>query len=146
MAYIAYAAFNAFPRYAEMDYASDNPQIGEALKRIAFINIKKVPGGKSSYPPEIAAHFRRNRALLLRQIELYSPDVVIGGGTLRHFYSDLGLSDSMFNKDRSAWHCTAGDRLLIHANHPAQRGSVSRYVDDIGAIIKKNWPVNVRAI
>lgn len=138
MAYITYSVFNGFPAYDEMDYATNNPAIGNSLGRIAFINIKKLPGGKSSYEPEIAAHHRKNRSLLLRQVEVLAPEIIIGGRTLHHFFSDFGLEHSMFNKDRSAWFCRHEGRLFIHAYHPARRGSLSRYVDEIAGIIRED--------
>ena len=137
MAYIAYSVFNGFPLFEGMDYATKNPAIAEALKSVASINIKKTPGKTSSYLPEIAAHFQQNRALLVRQVKLLAPRVIIAGGTLRHFYSEFGLSDSAFNKERSAWFCEQGGVLYIHANHPAQRRAKGRYIDDIVSIIKE---------
>lgn len=138
MAYIAYSVSNGFLRFEEMDYATKNPAIAEALKGVASINIKKTPGKTSSYLPEISAHYIRNRALLNRQVSLLAPRVVIGGGTLRHFYTDFDLSDSSFNQERSAWFCQQGGVLYIHANHPAQRRAKARYIDDIVSIIRQH--------
>jgi len=137
MAYISFSVNSGFPAYEQMDYATDNPEIGEALKNIALINIKKTPGGTSSWLPEIAEHYHKNRALLMEQVSLLAPQVIIGGGTLGHFYDDFNLSDSSFNKERSSWFVEQQGVLYIHAYHPAHRRGKARYVDDIVSIIRQ---------
>ena len=139
MAYVSYSIANGFPGYDDMPWAASSAEVADSLKRIAIVNIKKSPGKKTSYPPEIARHYARNRSLLLRQIKILRPEIIIGGNTLFHFFADLELSAEDFNKERSAWFLSHSGTLFIHAAHPARRGSNRVYVDEIVSIIKENY-------
>ena len=141
VAYITYSVLNGFPSYGEIDKTIDLPTIGDSLKNIALINIKKLSGGTTSNSQEIDDHYRKHCSLLLRQIEVINPSIIIGGSTLHLLFADFGLDRSMFsklNEDASALYCRHAQRLFIDAYHPAQRGSRELYVDDIVQIIKKD--------
>ncbi|MBO0934149.1 hypothetical protein [Fibrella aquatilis] len=70
----AYGISNNFPPYAE---AQDADRKHEALKSIAFINVKKVCGGSSSNSAIIGEYIIKTRSLLLRQIQEIAPTIII---------------------------------------------------------------------
>lgn len=47
------------------------------LKRIAFVNLKKVPGGSTANTEEISKYVQNDALYLRSQIELYTPDIII---------------------------------------------------------------------
>ncbi|MBK6396686.1 MAG: hypothetical protein IPF75_00070 [Bacteroidetes bacterium] len=70
-----------------------NDTVFDIVKSIAFINVKKIAGGKSTLPTNLRNAYLLNQELLLKQIEVYKPDVVIGGGTMPLFLKDLNLEE-----------------------------------------------------
>ena len=70
---------------------------------IAFIELKKKPGGRQSVDGEIKKFVKRDRDLLKEQILLYSPDIVICCGRGEGKNAEL-LYDYVFdNPDKSKW-------------------------------------------
>jgi hypothetical protein len=69
------------------------------------------------------------RKLLVRQIEVYSPHIVIGGSTLHLLKNDLGITDD-HNLDFG--HFQKDGKLFLDTYHPAQlRKKTAWYVDKI---------------
>jgi hypothetical protein len=144
MAYVTYSVFNNFKNYSEIDYVTENSQVKEAIKRIAYINISKMPALSTSGGTDFASIYRQNRHLLLKQINGMKPDVIIGGSTLNMFYSDLGLRREEFTEAGHLTFCRKDDRLYIDAYHPSRREyqvKTSEYVDEIVSVIKTHSPV-----
>lgn len=143
MAYVAYAVFNNFRKWADILDVTDDPEVKAAIKRIAYINVNKVPALSTSGGTDLASLFRRNRRLLLKQINGMQPDVIIGGSTLYLFFEDFGLKREEFTDNGSVGFCRKEGRLYIEAHHPSQRNTVKRdvYVDDIVSVIKTHSPV-----
>lgn len=96
MAYVSYSVFNNYLPWSRIPYATEEAGVAHSLKNIAYINIKKFPGGKMSNLREIATFYKRYKHLLMQQIETINPNIVIGGGTLELFFDDLGLEAEMF--------------------------------------------------
>jgi hypothetical protein len=143
MAYVTFSVFNNFLVYADIRAAGNTSKIGESLKNISYINVSKLPGKSQSIPSQIAAHYRTNRSILLKQIMVINPDVVIGGSTLTLFLDDLGLTNEEFKPTGSLKFCVKAQRLYIDAYHPARRDhqvKTSDYVDEIVSVIKNHCP------
>lgn len=140
MAYVTYSVFNNYLPWSEIPYVSKDAKVRESLLSIAYINVKKFPGKKRSYNPEIAEYYGKYKGVLLNQITGINPEIIIGGSTLHLFFSDLGLQKTMFRSAGSASFCIHDGRLYIAAYHPSQRTiGKAKYVDDITTVIKKNW-------
>jgi hypothetical protein len=139
MAYVTYSVFNNYTNYSDIPYVTKDSKVGESLKNIAYINVNKFPGKRTSSPANVEFYYRRNRNVLKRQIDTINPDIVIGGNTLHLFFDDFGLKSDEFKSEGSASFCCQDGRLYIWAYHPAQ-WSVKKcaYVDDIVTVIKKN--------
>jgi hypothetical protein len=139
MAYITYSVFNGYPEWNDIPHVTKDPQVPGSLRRIAYINLNKGPGGKRSNAANIESYYRRNRHLLKRQVETMNPDIVIAGNVLHLFYDDLGLKHEDFTSEGSVDVCSKNGRMYINAYHPAYWCiKAQRYVEDIVAAIKKH--------
>jgi hypothetical protein len=77
------------------------------LKNIASINLKKIPGGAFTIKSELNNEAKKDIGLLKKQVELYSPDIILCGGqqvgTLIHEMKLFGEFDfENFDKIRLA--------------------------------------------
>jgi hypothetical protein len=90
---IIYTTYGILNRktWSEIEWISDNPKIVEAIEQIAFINIKKTPGGSVSYDNELTENYSDFKDIVIEQIELYSPNVIIGGNTIQFIKQDLEI-------------------------------------------------------
>ncbi|MCH8317609.1 MAG: hypothetical protein IIA88_03815, partial [Bacteroidetes bacterium] len=107
-----------------------------ALKSVAYINVKKLPGYPTSYDKVIENAYHKYKDILLKQIEYYIPDIIIGGSTLYNFFSNLGFSIEEMQQNKSVNYIIKDGKLFIDAYHPAQRPyrtgvSKEQYCNDI---------------
>lgn len=70
----AYGVLNDFPAYDKIEYQQKH----DALKSIAFINVKKTSGGAAANSDLINSYIVNSRELLHRQIDEISPTIIIG--------------------------------------------------------------------
>ena len=72
-----------------------------------------------SYMPNLQTCYERNKEMLLRQVEILSPNIVIGGYTLPLFFNGFGLSRSDFARvSKTVSVCHKNGRLYVDAYHP----------------------------
>jgi len=137
IAYVTHSVFSGFTHYRKLPSVSKDEEIRKSVKNIAYINVSKFPGKSKSDPSLLREAYDNYKDLLLQQIELFEPDVVIFGGTIDYFRSDLHL-EGEYEKKESAWYRVTAGRLYIQAYHPAQRNTADKvlYVNDIVEIIK----------
>ena len=136
--YVCYAILNGFLKCEDMDWIRDDPEMAEVLQRIAYINMKKLPG-KTTTPTDVLTEaYSRDKSLLLRQIETYEPNIIIGGHTLSYFHDDLGPGKLKKNKRGSLTTYQSEDQIYLDAHHPVQRQYTREvYVDDIVQAVKQ---------
>ncbi|MCM1071442.1 MAG: hypothetical protein NC301_09030 [Bacteroides sp.] len=115
----------------------------EALQGCAYINVNKMPAGKSS--KDLTDAFAKWEDIINAQILAYAPDVIIFGNTFQYFAGQSYIE----NKETLAgvpgmtdvYKTRIGGKetLLIHAYHPNQK-TISRqeYVDSILLAIRGN--------
>jgi hypothetical protein len=115
----------------------------EKLKSIAYINIKKKPGGSISFDAEIAAAYKENQKIIKQQIETYNPDIIIFGNTLSYIeksdFEGLEGAEKGVTEYGNHYYKT-NNKLYIHTWHPAVRGkgfNDKEYVMDIVNITRK---------
>jgi hypothetical protein len=102
--------------------AGSDSSVCKILKNITVINLKKIPGGKRTpnYEP-IKTAYNSYADLFKEQIELYQPQVIIGGNTLFMLKNNFGLSDLPVLGDVDCpYYIDAEHRLWIDAYHPGQ--------------------------
>ncbi len=141
IAYTSYAILNDCA-YDDMDDLQKdenvNDTVFDTVKSIAFINVKKVPGGKSTLPTNLRSAYLLNKELLLKQIEVCNPDVVIGGGTMPLFLRDLNLEEHKEEGNNLKYYIK-DSRVYIDAYHPSYpKGGLQEeeYVDVIARVFK----------
>lgn len=145
--YSTYGLLNDFVLWKNMPHIRNN-EVFEVIKKIAYVNVKKIPGHTSSNPHEIEQAYFANRDLLKRQINLYNPDIIIAGNTLQFFFNDLKIPiDNKVSNGKTAYY-PSRERLYIHAYHPSVRGrtiSEEDYCNDI-ILAGKVWIENRKKI
>ncbi len=146
MIYTSWGILNDFCLWDDMDNVERDPTMLDALKSIAYINVKKLPGYTTSHRTVIEYAYQQHKEILLKQIEYYNPDIIIGGSTLYNFYQDLGISREQLQRNDSVNYIIKGDKIFIEAYHPAQRSgttgvSQEKYCNDIINSVKI-WATN----
>ena len=136
--YTTYAILNNFQKYDDLSFIKDDPLMLNILKKMAIMNVQKFPAETTTNNNDISNAYIKHSSILLKQIETYNPDIVIGGNTLHNFIQDLGLGDIYKTYDEyDYW--IKDNRLYIEVEHPAFRGNEEakeEYVDDIVRISK----------
>jgi hypothetical protein len=97
------------------------------LSKIAFINVKKGSGGKSSNSNQIEKNYIENKEVLMRQIQGINPDVIINCSKVTQITIDLKQSGLY--------------KLVLEKGHPMAK-SPWKYVDDILNDFNTLYPKN----
>src|SRR6266487_2449747 len=71
--YINYGIWSGVHDWGEMPRLRNSEEIRNGLRKIAFINISKLPGLKSSPWVRIVEAYQKHRAVILDQIKTYNP-------------------------------------------------------------------------
>lgn len=130
--YVSYGILNNFMLFEEMDYISDDESMADVVKDIAVINVKKLPGYTHTHDSIIRNAYNQHKDVLLKQIEVYNPNIIIGGSTLSLFYNDLEIGEDNQKKYGSIHYAIKSSQLFISAYHPGQTQIIRRtYVNDI---------------
>ena len=141
--YASYGLLNNFIGYNDMAYIRNDLKMIEVVKRIAVINVKKLPGLTRTYDfGPIYTSYQRNKKLLHRQIDTYNPDIVIGGSTMHLFHEELGIIQEDIINLGSINFAIKSNKLYISAYHPGQT-QVTRdiYVNDIIKASQHFWNI-----
>lgn len=148
--YCSYGILNNFVKYSQMDYYNEGV-MKDILKKIAAINIQKLPAHTTSNDFEISSAYYSHKELLFKQIEIINPDIIIGGNTLKYFKNDLQFDKLQTSNTNEKYveHYFDEKRIYIDAYHPstfgAQAGwSKELYIDSIIETVEKwiKWKNN----
>jgi hypothetical protein len=138
--YSSYAIHNGMMPWDWIGYPDKEPEVVDALKNIAVMNILKIPGNTTTPPAKLKAGYNQHREILLRQLKTYNPDVIIGGNTLWHFHKDLELDKGEFCSDYEHEFWLKDGKVYIHCAHPSTTNRsekrIETYVDGITEIVK----------
>jgi hypothetical protein len=123
ISYIIQNKLTDFNIDAVISYDLNNPIFFNALKSIALINIKKIPGNTYSKPREIEKAYNEHKDLLKEQIETYNPNIVICGNTLQYFSMDNYFVKDNRKKLEHGKHnyYPLPERIYIQSYHPAYK-------------------------
>jgi len=137
MAYVSFSIANGFMKYSDIPYVTKDPAVRDALRTLAYINVKKFPGTTTSNGDEIRTYYERYKDFLHSQIEMIAPNVVIYGGTSHLFRHRLGLHH--FSSQPGGPDFVVKDGILhISAYHPNQRTMTKElYVEGIVETIRR---------
>jgi len=135
--YVTYSILNGFSSWNELDDTSENPDMIDVLRKIAYINLKKIPGETVSVPDVIQKAYEENKDIILKQIELCDPNMIIGGSTMSIIANDLGIGPLI---EKNGIKCFAtNEKIYIDAYHPNQKSIPQQiYCDSIINTIK-DW-------
>lgn len=150
MIYTTWGILNDFCQWQDMKDVRDDSDMLKALRSIAYINVKKIPGRTSSPQSEIEYAYEQHQDILHEQIRKYDPDIIICGATLFHFMPRLGIKREELISAGSVNYVIREKKIYIEAYHPAQRKSstgVSQkdYCNDIINLIK-NHVIHLKSI
>lgn len=142
--YISYQILNNFSKWKDISYIKDMPSMVGTLNRIAFINIKKDPGGAVSIEKELYEAYAKAREIIRQQIDLINPDIVICGNTLQYLSDDYNLKSLTNIPGYPLNYLKSTDRLFIDSYHPQflsrqNEDYKGEYFDEIIDIIEKWW-------
>lgn len=133
---IIYASYGITNRclWKDMDWIRDDTSMADVLKKIAYINVSKMPGYTKSDGKKIRSAYSNWRDILLEQIKMYEPQIIIFGYTFELFKNDLvGTDTEPIIRDEGVIHVYEKDGVkLLDVYHPNQR-IISRelYIDSI---------------
>jgi len=134
--YIAYGLFNGIDAFEDMPWIRDMDDPEGVLRRLAFVNAKKLPGvTRGASPAVVMEWFQRGKGIIKEQISAYSPEIVFGCSPHMPTLLDDRLKGSRDKKQSVGsadfvWH---DGILFVHVYHPGQT-QITRetYVDDAG--------------
>ncbi|OHX64320.1 hypothetical protein [Flammeovirga pacifica] len=141
--YATYGILNNFMEWGDLPEINQKNDVWKALKNIAYINIRKLPGESSSDERVISTAYAKHKDLLLHQIDTYQPDIIIGGNTLCHFYNDLKLDEIPPVKMGERIYYPTKEKIFIDAYHPSYVMKEEEYVDNI-ILAVKDWYYNYK--
>lgn len=126
--------------YKDMPYIREDKSMLDTLKDIAYINVDKMPGYRTTSSKELAQAYDQWKGIIEEQIRLYDPQVICFANTMWLFKKDWGIDEHTehetvsLGNDKYMQVYNKDGRLCLDTYHPSQR-VVSRenYID---AIIK----------
>lgn len=121
--YTTYGIFNNLD-WDHIDYLCKDPSIIDVLNKVAYINVKKVPGNSSANFKEIKDYYKKNKEAIHEQVEIINPEVIIFGNTFEFFEEDFFDMFGQLNKDTSSdslYKYYNEKYLLLWAYHPNNR-------------------------
>jgi hypothetical protein len=102
----------------------------KALSSIAYINVKKIPGGSKADNIALQQACNNYNSILEDQIKTYNPDVIICGNTLSFFPSTTILKrpknrKKTFSPNSGSKYCyyPLADKLYINTYHPSHKSA-----------------------
>lgn len=120
-------------RWDDLDDVPKKHDMALIMKKVAVINLKKLPGLTKSDMNVVAEAYIKHRDIIMEQIDALAPWIVIfAGSAIEPLKQDLGISDQKGVKEG---HCTIyvkNGRTYIAGYHPAQTQLTQQvYVDDM---------------
>lgn len=140
--YIMYGVKHNFS-YKNMAYISEDPEMGNILREVPWINISKMPGFKKSNPSNLVEAYKIWGNIVSRQISAFNTRIVIFGGTFDICKKDFILDSSKPIEVRQVGWVKIEvyeekDKIFINAPHPGfSYKKVEPYVDTVIDLIKK---------
>lgn len=140
--YISCGILNNFCLWSDMDDVQDDFEaMNSYLYKVAYINISKLPAlnpPRTNFSDIVSAYNKdkENDCIILKQIDAYQPDIIIGCGIHNLLAEDLEL----YQPDHKTGYRSKKYPNLIYigTNHPAQMSeSQQEYVDYVINVAKE---------
>lgn len=126
--YTTYGIFTEY-EYDDMGYYYE-PETYKYLFQIAYINLSKMPAYTTS--GDMTSKYHTWRDIVLKQMDLFQPNIVIFGGTFQYVKDDLGIDDNSLVHSEDNWKLNIyrhNNKLYIDTYHPGVRRSPRTYVN-----------------
>ena len=131
---------------SDVPYIHDDKSMVDLLKDIAYINIDKMPGYRTTSDAELAEAYEQWKDIVEEQIRLYDPQVICFANTMWLFKKDWGIDEHTkhesipLGNDKYMFVYRKDGRLCLDTYHPAQR-VVPRenYVDAIIKVVNESF-------
>ena len=141
--YVSFQILNNFTTWQKVNYIQDEPLMVSVLRKIAYINLKKEPGGAVSEDYRISEGYEKAKEILKTQIDLIKPDVIIGGNTIKYLKDDYNLTSFKKVEGYNLEYTSTKDCLFIDSYHPQYLSRQNEdfkgdYINEIVTIVK-NW-------
>ncbi len=125
--------------YNDMDYIRNNPEMGNVLLSVCWVNLSKMPRYTTSSDGRWRNAFRENWADIFEdQVKCYEPDVIVFGNTFSEvsdrFLTEGDSPEPVKAPDGRLYinkYYTKDGRLLVDAYHPGARITVEYWVDSL---------------
>lgn len=128
-------------KWSDVNWIKDEPKIVDVLEEIAFINIKKSPGGSVSNYNDLAEYYEKYKEITLEQIKAFKPNIIIGGNTIKFLINDLKIiypslkSEKYIDTTDLGIHSSIKDNLIVfdawHPQYPSRERKNENYFTDI---------------
>lgn len=131
--YINYGIWTGDDDWNYMPELRDSEEIRNGIRRIAYINISKLPGLKFTPPERIIEAYKKHRGLILDQIKTYAPDIIFACNPhVKMILEDLGSKESQWKRFGLSWSAQISTKQrLVWVDHPSQRSyKRADYVND----------------
>lgn len=120
---IVYATYGIFNEilWGNMGDFNKNQSIIDVLRKVAYINVKKIPGGGRAFWNVIRPYYLENKKAIHEQVNIINPNVIIFGNTYSYFDDDFFefFGELTENKSNNSLHIYNNKNyLLLHAYHP----------------------------
>ena len=130
--YVSYGILNE-KKWNEIDYFEDNPNVAEFIKQIAYINLSKMPAKTNTSMKELEKKFQIWKPIVLKQIEVYNPEVLIFGNTFKFLKEDLFNGKELPYKDYEGYVYAYEfeGKLYLWAYHPGAIVNQEKYANSL---------------
>lgn len=132
---ISTSSYNIHNNTSKKSCELEEPEIQNTMKRIAFINMSKMPAGKTSPHNHLELCYPKWKDIVFEQIELYKPDIIIFGKTFGYFQESLQISNKRMPTKEKPIVYKKDNMILIDAFHPARKGD--DYVKGVVNAVRK---------
>lgn len=123
--YITHGIHSGVSDWDKMEWLRDSHDIRHSIRKIAFINVSKLPGLKTSSDALISIAYQKYRPTILRQIQVYAPDLIFACNPHVHIIAkDLGVTidaDQWQSFGTAAAVMLPSGQRLVWVYHPSQR-------------------------
>lgn len=129
--------------YNNMDYIRDDPEMGNILREVPWINVSKMPGLTSSNTSDLIAAYEIWKKIVIKQVAIFNTRIVIFGGTFdickKDFISDNNEPIEVQQVDWVRIEVyRENDQIFINAPHPGFfRKEVEPYVNTLIDLINR---------
>ena len=131
--YVNYGIWTGVHDWNDMPWLRDCEEMRNGIKKIAYINLSKLPGLKTSPRDRIVEAYQKHRGIILDQIKTYAPNIIFACNPgVNLILKDLGFAESQWKWFGSAASIrTSTEQRLVRIDHPSQRSTKRAvYVND----------------